>query len=91
MSVKASISLTESQDAYARELVARGRYSSLSAVLQQGIELLRIQNEATTADVEALRTLVEERRAGRFIGLEEGRRRTTTMIARKKAAHGISG
>ena len=37
MSVKASISLTETQEAFARELVAQGRYSSLSAVLQQGL------------------------------------------------------
>ena len=36
MSVKASISLTEAQEAFARELVADGRYPSRSAVLQQG-------------------------------------------------------
>ena len=46
MSVKASISLTDSQEAFARTLVAEGRYASLSAVLQQGLELLRHQTEA---------------------------------------------
>jgi antitoxin ParD1/3/4 len=36
MSVKASILLTEAQEAFTRALVADGRYPSLSAVLQQG-------------------------------------------------------
>jgi hypothetical protein len=31
MSVKASVSLSEQQDAFARELVRQGRYASLSA------------------------------------------------------------
>ena len=36
MTVKASISLTDAQDAYARSLVKGGRYPSLSAVLATG-------------------------------------------------------
>jgi antitoxin ParD1/3/4 len=36
MSVKASILLTEAQEAFTRALVADGRYPSRSAVLQQG-------------------------------------------------------
>ena len=38
MTVKTSISLTDSQEAFARNLVERGRYPSLSAVLQHGLE-----------------------------------------------------
>ena len=47
MTVKSSISLTDEQHSFAKELVEAGRYSSLSAVLQQGIDLLRqrIQND----------------------------------------------
>ncbi|MGC9371098.1 MAG: ribbon-helix-helix domain-containing protein [Paracoccaceae bacterium] len=89
MSVKASISLTESQDAFARDLVAQGRYASLSAVLQQGLELLRAQAEAEAAETEALHMLIADRRAGPFIEAEAGRARTRDMIARKKAAHGL--
>lgn len=91
MSVKASISLTEAQEAFARELVADGRYPSLSAVLQQGLELLRQHTEAREVEIEALRTLLDERRQDRFVDLREGRRRTRAMLARKKAANGLSG
>ena len=41
VTVKSSISLTDEQHAFARALVEAGRYSSLSAVLQQGVDLLR--------------------------------------------------
>ena len=58
MSVKASISLTESQEAYARDLVAQGHYASLSAVLQHGLELMREQSQNT----DALRELLKQRR-----------------------------
>lgn len=89
MSVKASISLTETQDAFARELVGQGRYPSLSAVLQQGLELLREQTEAKELETEALRTLIRERRDGQFVDLASGRARTRAMLARKKAQHGL--
>jgi antitoxin ParD1/3/4 len=91
MSVKASISLTEAQEAFARELVAAGRYPSLSAVLQQGLELLRQHTEAREVETAALRTLLEERRQGRFIGLSEGRKRTRAMLARKTARDDLPG
>lgn len=85
MSVKASISLTEAQEAYARELVAQGRYPSLSAVLQQGLELLREQSQSTNA----LRELLASRREGNFVSLDEGERRTQAMIARKREERGL--
>jgi antitoxin ParD1/3/4 len=86
MTAKTSISLTDSQEAFARDLVERGRYPSLSAVLQHGLELLRTQRETEQAEVSALRTLIEERRRGPFISMEEGRKQTVRMIAaaRKK-------
>lgn len=85
MSVKASISLTESQDAFARNLVAQGHYSSLSAVLQHGLELMREQSQNT----DALRELLDQRRNGTFVTLKEGKKRTEDMIARKRAARGL--
>lgn len=85
MSVKASISLTESQEAYARELVAQGRYPSLSAVIQQGLELLREQSRTT----DALREVLDRRRAGPFVSMDEGQQGTAEMIARKRADRGL--
>ena len=85
MSVKASISLTEAQEAYARSLVAEGRYASLIAVLQQGLELLRNQSETS----DALRALLAERQAGGFVTPQEGRAGTQEMIARKRAERGL--
>ena len=38
MTVKSSISLTDEQHAFARALVEAGRYASLSAVLQRGVD-----------------------------------------------------
>ena len=46
MTVKSSISLTDEQHAFARALVDAGRYSSVSAVLQQGVDLLRQRMDA---------------------------------------------
>ncbi|MEO3416174.1 type II toxin-antitoxin system ParD family antitoxin [Roseovarius sp. CAU 1744] len=89
MSVKASISLTETQDAFARELVGQGRYPSLSAVLQQGLELLREQTEAKDLETEALRALIMERRDGPFVDMSESRARTRAMLAGKKAQHDL--
>ena len=85
MSVKASISLTESQEAYARKLVAEGRFSSMSAVVQQGLELLREQSETT----DALRAVLDQRRTGTFVSIGEGHQGTQDMIARKRAENGL--
>lgn len=81
MTVKTSISLTDAQGAYAAKLVEEGRYSSLSAVLQQGLEMLRAETEAKDAELAALKALLTERAKGPFISMEEGRRQTERMIA----------
>ena len=67
MSVKSSISLTDQQDAFARELIEQGRYPSLSAVLQNGLDLLRQKTEAEEAETAALKALLEERSRGDFL------------------------
>ncbi len=86
MTAKTSISLTDAQEAYARSLVERGVYPSLSAVLQQGLELLRVQTEAQEAEVAALRALLEERAKGPFISMDEARAQTERMIEKKRKA-----
>jgi antitoxin ParD1/3/4 len=80
MTVKTSISLTDAQEAYARKLVEEGRYSSLSAVLQQGLELLRLETEAKEAEIAALRALLEERARGPFLTREESDAQIDALI-----------
>lgn len=91
MTVKASISLTDRQDAFARGLVAEGKYSSISAVIQRGLDLLHEETEAREANTAALRSLLEQRRAGTFVGAKEAHKRTAAMLARKRAALGLDG
>lgn len=85
MSVKASISLSESQDAFARDLVAQGRFASVSAVMQQGLELLRAETEARAAETQALRAVLQERKQGDFVDLHTLNNTTQAMLDRKKA------
>jgi len=86
MSVKTSISLTNDQEAYARSLVEAGQYPSLSAVLQRGLDMLRRDNELRDAEVEALRSLIDERRAGAFLDLDQAEAETHAMLERKRKA-----
>jgi antitoxin ParD1/3/4 len=71
MTVKTLISLTDDQNAFARALVARGRYPSVSAVLQHGLEVLRRDDETHSAQVQALQALIDQRRSEPFVSLEE--------------------
>ena len=89
MSVKASVSISEQQEAFARALVAEGRYASLSAVVQHGIELLRQETEAREVELAALRGLLAERAGGDFVTVAEGRVATEAMITAKRRAHGL--
>lgn len=84
MSIKSSISLTEQQDAFARSLVETGQYSSLSSVLQQGLELLRQKTELEKLETEALRALVKQRLDGPVVTAEDMAVRTDAMIERKR-------
>ncbi|GGD72065.1 type II toxin-antitoxin system ParD family antitoxin [Rhizobium anhuiense] len=86
MSVKSSISLTDQQDAFARSLVESGRYSSMSSVLQQGLELLRQKTEAEAVETAALRELVQRRLKGPMISTTEMESRVEAMIERKRRA-----
>ncbi|MGE6786203.1 type II toxin-antitoxin system ParD family antitoxin [Ensifer adhaerens] len=84
MSVKSSISLTDQQDAFARSLVESGRYSSMSSVLQQGLELLRQKTETEDVETAALRELVQRRLNGPTISATEMESRVAAMIERKR-------
>lgn len=90
MSVKASVSITEQQNAFARDLVAKGRYASISAVVQQGIEMLREETVTADLDNDALRNLLMRRLDGPFISMEEFKADTEKMIAEKRNLHDLS-
>jgi antitoxin ParD1/3/4 len=89
MTVKASVSISEEQEAFARGLVREGRYASLSAVVQRGLELLREETETKEAEIAALRALLRERAEGAFVSVAEGRAATEAMIERKKRERGL--
>jgi antitoxin ParD1/3/4 len=46
MGAKSSISLSDQQDAFARRLVEQSRFSSVSAVVQNGLDFLRQKTKA---------------------------------------------
>lgn len=75
VTIKTSISLRDDQHAFARALVESGRFPSLSAVLQQGLDVLRQQEADGEADRLALRALLQERAQGSFISAHELRAR----------------
>ena len=89
MTVKSSISLSDDQHAFARALVEAGRYASLSAVLQQGVDLLRQRVDAEELESAALRVLLSRRREGAFVDAEGMDARLGKMIADKRRAHGL--
>lgn len=86
MTVKTSISLTDQQEAYARSLVQRGDYPSLSAVLQRGLEMLRRENEEREAELEAMRRFFDERAKGPFVSLEDGEAQLRALRAKRRKA-----
>ena len=89
MTVKASVSLSEQQDRFARSLLAKGQYSSLSAVVQRGLGFVRLEFEREEVELSALRTLLEKRAKGPFISAEELSQRTEAMIESKLRALGL--
>jgi antitoxin ParD1/3/4 len=84
MTAKTSISLTDDQESYARSLVESGQYPSLSAVLQRGLDMLRRDREMREAELEALRSLIDQRRTGAFVDLDVGEAETRAMLTRKR-------
>ncbi len=89
MSVKASVSVTAQQAAFARALVEEGRYPSLSAVVQRGLELLRAETAAREAELAALRRLLAARADEETVSPGEGRAATEAMMAARRRAHGL--
>ncbi len=84
MGVKSSISLSDQQDAFARGLVEQGRYSSVSAVIQNGLDLLRQRTEAEEVETAALKALLLARSQGDFVSGTDMDGRIAAMIDGKR-------
>ena len=90
MTVKSSVSLTGEQYAFAKRLVNTGRYSSVSAVVQRGIDLLRRSLELDDLERRALQRVLSRRQDGEFVSADEMDERLSRMIADKRSAHQVS-
>ena len=88
MTVKSSISLTDEQHALAKALVDSGRYSSVSAVIQQSIEQLRQRLGVEDLEHRALNEILSRHRSGEFVGAEEMDKRLNRRLAGKRRTHG---
>ena len=80
MVVKSSVSLRQDQHAFAKALVDAGRFSSVSAVLKQGLDLLQQQDADIQADRAALQTLLQQRANGPFISADQLRARLASQF-----------
>lgn len=89
MSVKASVSITEQQNQFVRDLVAKGRYSSISAVVQQGIEMLKTETEIKNAELNAFRAFIEERAAGPFVPIVKDDPWIRNIISASLSSHDL--
>jgi antitoxin ParD1/3/4 len=87
MTVKSSISLTDDQHEFAKTLVAAGRFPSVSAVLQRGVELLREQLGDEALERAALAEILAQRSGGRFVSADAMAERLARLIERKRRAH----
>ena len=83
MTIKSSISLRDDQYSFAKTLVEGGRFASVSAVVQQGLDLLRQQDADAQADRTALQALLAERAGGTFLSADALRAR---LASRRTAA-----
>ena len=91
MSVKSSISLSEQQDAFARSLVDQGRYSSVSAVIQNGLDLLRQRTEAQEIETAALKAVLAGRLQGDFVTEAVMEGRVAAMMDEKRRNARVDG
>ena len=89
MTVKSSTSLADEQHSFARELVEAGRYSGVSTLLQQGINLLRQRMQDEDLQRAALKALVDQSAAGAFVTGAQMDKSIARMIAEKRRTHAV--
>lgn len=91
MAVKFSVSLTDAQHTFAKSLVETGRFASIDAVLQQGVDFLRQQMEDETQDRAALKLLLAQRQGSKTISGAKMDAHIRKLAARKRREHALRG
>ena len=91
MAIKASVPISERQYDFASSLVTDGRYPSVSAVVRQGLDLLKHKIEAEEVETEALKALLRNRMDGPFITEHEFEDRTDALLAEQRVEYGLVG
>ena len=89
MTVKSSISLSDAQFAFAKAMVESGQYPSVSAVLQQGVEILRQRQEDAQLERQALRRLLSARHEAEPIPASAFDDRLDAMLAARQKGHDL--
>lgn len=89
VTVKSSISLTDDQHSFAKALVDSGRFPSVSAVLQQGVELLRERMENEAMERAALAEILGKRRSGAFLAAARMDSCLSRMMDKKRKARAV--
>ncbi len=89
MTLKSSISLTDEQHEFAKTLVASGRFTSVSAVLRRGVELLRDQVGDEALERAALAEILEQRKGGKFVSATAMDARLSHLLERKRQTHAV--
>lgn len=85
MTGKPTVSLTDQAHAFAQGLVAKGRFASLSAVVQHGLQLVEREEAEQQARLEAIRADLERRSRQPSISLEEMDARLAAWRAERDA------
>ena len=84
MTVKPTVSLTDQAYKFAKSLVARGKFASLSAVVQHGVQLVEREEETHQARLDAIRADLTQRAAQSSISADD----METRLADWRAARG---
>jgi antitoxin ParD1/3/4 len=71
MTAKPTVSLTDQAYEFAKALVARGKFASLSAVVQYGLGLVEREEEEYRARLDAIRADLDRRAAQPSISTED--------------------
>jgi antitoxin ParD1/3/4 len=87
MTVRVLISLTDDQHSFAKTLVDSGRFPSVSAVMQQGIELLREKMDDDSLERAALAEILGNRRSSSFLSAKTMDSQLSRMIAKKRVTY----
>lgn len=86
MTAKPTVSLTDQGYDLARSLVAKGRFASVSAVLQHGLTLVAREEEEHGPRLAAIRADLDRRAAQPSVATEEMDRRLAAWRARRDVA-----